>query len=251
MKTGDQGPEGINSLSDDLVEGKEIGCEVVHAIFRHLPNVDDPALRRPDVAVTTAAANFMSILVQLGERFGAEDAWGKLEEFVSSGGFAFSVADLAEFSSSKLLFAPVFVGPHQNGQWSLLVCDRRFSPGLFVHFDVFPDYTERFLSRKRFQEVLRETPLWREGARFVSASMPIEATGSNDCGVWTCLIAAIYLKRLRSINRQFSAFSVKLAANATPETAGVQARSFLLESIRNHSSLVSYDVLSNVSISFE
>lgn len=95
------------------------------------------------------------------------------------------------WDNTLLLIIPIFIGDDNCGHWTLLVVDRtRRVEGDVLYFDsssgttTFPGWLRQQLSK---------TPIVREGALFCKVPSPQQGKGTNDCGVWLCVFAAVYL----------------------------------------------------------
>jgi hypothetical protein len=48
----------------------------------------------------------------------------------------------------------------------------------------------------KLKEWLAGSPLTTEGCKWIAANMPHQGKGTNDCGVWMCCMASLYVKYL-------------------------------------------------------
>jgi len=109
-----------------------------------------------------------------------------------------------DWESDRVILCPIFLGSMDCGHFTLLVIDRtRYSPGFFWFFDSLPSYCKR-LPIVHY-EYLKTTPMWQDGQSVFHAlasagSMPKQGSGTNDCAVYTCCIAAAYMRYLERSN---------------------------------------------------
>ncbi len=100
--------------------------------------------------------------------------------------------------TSRLIFLPIFLGPHTSGHWTSLIADRTvLSPGgVLAFFDSLPAGTATQNSNQ-VARALENTPLFRDGHTWVNTNMIDQAAGSNDCAVCMLLTFAAYLLAMR------------------------------------------------------
>jgi hypothetical protein len=98
----------------------------------------------------------------------------------------------------KLIFFPIFSGHVHSGHFSLLVVDRiTYSGGLFLYFDSYKQGSPALA--RRVKDAISSTSMWEEGKSVFQhvQHMPFQARGTNDCGIFTPVLAAEYLEYLR------------------------------------------------------
>jgi hypothetical protein len=100
-----------------------------------------------------------------------------------------------DWHNDKLIIIQIFRGRIDCGHWALLVVDWTvWKPGIVVLFDSLPDlYPDMFC---RLQDRLSNSPLTGEDCKWIQADMPKQGLCSNDCGVWMCCMASLYIKSL-------------------------------------------------------
>ncbi len=90
-------------------------------------------------------------------------------------------------------------------------------------------------------ETLTKTPLWVEGSMFLHVrKMPVQFSGSNDCGICACCVAAAcirHLERAKAFDRTDAIDGKKLFAGAmlvgfTPEMFGRRARKHVSRTLK-------------------
>jgi Ulp1 family protease len=99
----------------------------------------------------------------------------------------------ASWGTSRLIFLPIFLGPHTFGHWTSLIVDRTvLLPGLLVFSDSLPAGTAAQNSNQ-VTRALENTPLLEEGHTWVNTNMIKQSGGSNDCAVFMLLTFVAYL----------------------------------------------------------
>jgi hypothetical protein len=100
-----------------------------------------------------------------------------------------------DWETDPLIFLQIFRGHPECGHWALAVVDRTvWKQGIVVLFDsmpgCFPDTLEML------KVWLAGSPLTTEGCKWITADMPHQGKGTQDCGVWMCCMASLYVKHL-------------------------------------------------------
>jgi len=145
----------------------------------------------------------------LGVRRVEEDFWTRMGENLTQHGIAnfWEIhmqqmnrralgSNFIDWQNDPVIIIPIFLGPREAGHWTLLICDRtRSKTGVMVYFDSLPAYQKDIF--EKLQEVLQHTSLVKEGTKWIRATMRNQAIGSNDCGMWMCCSASVYVKGLK------------------------------------------------------
>ena len=100
------------------------------------------------------------------------------------------------WEEDKLIFVPIFIGPAFGGHFSLLVIDRtQNKDGIFVYFDSLPKDAWGYRTARLLERELPKMPIWRTNSVFFSqvGRGYAQGSGTQDCGIFTCLYAAAYL----------------------------------------------------------
>lgn len=102
-----------------------------------------------------------------------------------------------DWTYSPLLFIQVFEGVATAGHFSLLIVDRtRYAPGIFIYLDSFAALG--FRTFEKLQKLIRGTPLYRPGTKWIRGTMTQQEGSSNDCGIWMCSMACAYTLYLKA-----------------------------------------------------
>jgi hypothetical protein len=122
----------------------------------------------------------------------------------SHGGFPASLVELEsmqagehiiDWETDPLIFLQIFRGHPECGHWALAVVDRTvWKQGIVVLFDSMPGCFPDTL--QMLKEWLAGSPLTVEGCKWITANMPHQGSSTNDCGIWMCCMASLYLRGL-------------------------------------------------------
>ncbi len=147
-----------------------------------------------------------------------------------------------DWEEDELILIQVFRGHIDCGHWSLLVVDRTvYKPGIVVFFDSLPDIFPDTMSL--LQQKLAGSPLRRMDIKWIQADMPKQGPRTNDCGIWMCLMASVYVKNLldrevlpgRKQKEETSPYASVVAEASLDETVvGGYGRSCVLEAIKKN-----------------
>jgi hypothetical protein len=201
--------EGVSTMGD----GKAVLCKVNGA------NPNEPgkggddilrcnveALRRQGMMVQGCIVRgYLSALVRpfydLGVRRVGTDVWTTwlaTRSWASVEALCDGTQSGVDWKKDRVIFVPVFVGDRSGGHFSLLVIDRtQYNPGIFVYFDSYPAIGNQ--TANQLKQELPKWPFWVEGQSVFMSQVgrgQVQAPGSNDCGILTCLYACAYLLAL-------------------------------------------------------
>ena len=93
------------------------------------------------------------------------------------------------------------------------------------------------------QQKLAGSPLRRMDIKWIQADMPKQGPRTNDCGIWMCLMASVYVKNLldrevlpgRKQKEETSPYASVVAEASLDETVvGGYGRSCVLEAIKKN-----------------
>jgi hypothetical protein len=100
-----------------------------------------------------------------------------------------------DWETDPIIFLQIFRGDPGCGTWSLAILDRTVTKkSTVVLFDSMPTRFPDTLDK--LKEWLGESPLSENECKWITADMPIQESNSNDCGVWMCCVASLYLKHI-------------------------------------------------------
>lgn len=106
-----------------------------------------------------------------------------------------------DWHNAPIIAIPIFLGETTNGHWTNLIVDRRvpslwFPGGLRVYGDSLSTETTMAHAEEMHQGIDLSPPLSTatNAATWSVASSPVQALGGNDCGAWTLVKFAAYMK---------------------------------------------------------
>ena len=121
-----------------------------------------------------------------------QDLWDEAEHFMDGWNFD---GDFS-WSDYELVLIRVFLDDPGSGHCAMLVCDRRQNKdGVFIYFDSLYSLSRELLSFETMQAMMAKTPLCGPNSEWVHATCPVQGLGTNDCGIWAYLFAALYVKQ--------------------------------------------------------
>ena len=101
-----------------------------------------------------------------------------------------------EWRTDPLVVLQIFSGPRHCGHWSGLIIDRTRERAAAIYFDSLPSYNPKMFSYCK--GMLLKAGILDETCNWITARLPKQAGGSNDCGVFMCCTAVAYIKTLMS-----------------------------------------------------
>jgi hypothetical protein len=148
---------------------------------------------------------------------------------------------IIDWEDDPLIFLQIFLGHPECGHWALVVVDRTvWKPGIVVLFDSLPGCCPATFGM--LQEELSGSPLTREGCKWIQADMPRQGKATNDCGVWMCCMASLYVKHVldhdlltnpgKEEENMISRVSVVSTTEDTTKVGG-DGRIHIMKTIRN------------------
>ncbi|CAB9499686.1 expressed unknown protein [Seminavis robusta] len=92
----------------------------------------------------------------------------------------------------------LFEGNSKAGHFACVVIDRRAcKSGIFTFLDSGKAY--KFTNMRRMRKCFEDLGFSNQNSIWIDANVPQQAFGTNDCGVWMCMLVATFLRALKRI----------------------------------------------------
>jgi hypothetical protein len=150
------------------------------------------------MGVRRSSASFLPIIYHAHQQYGPQ---GGFHSAVDTMKDMKTGCHIINWETDPIIFLQIFQGNTTGGSWSLAIVDRTSicKQGTVVLFDSMPARFPDTLNH--LKEWLGESPLTTEGCNWITADIPIQAINSNDCGVWMCCMASLYIQHLFNKDR--------------------------------------------------
>ena len=101
-----------------------------------------------------------------------------------------------EWKTDTLVVLQIFSGPRTSGHWAGLIIDRTHEADVAVFLDSLPSFSPNMFSDCK--GLLLDAGIVDETCNWSVATVPTQAPGSMDCGVFMCCTAVAYIQALMS-----------------------------------------------------
>lgn len=131
-------------------------------------------------------------------------------------------SSFVDWKQDDIIILQIFSGPTEAGHWSCAIIDRTRGDRkhVVVYLDSLP--TSAPQAKEELRSSLLRFGIIDSSTPWITADVPRQGIGSNDCGVFMCCLSALYIEALEKellLHQQ----QLPSANNRTPHLKGVQA----------------------------